>query len=253
MEKIKLYIRRGKGIGLLFLLASAVLATMFLMISLKSAYTEIKPEVVLVANEFLPITVKGGKIVEPANAYKRIELDFGGKGEKKDLLPVVLDTRNEVSSVPTEPQGLFITTDTVYAVTADQIRRLNLQTQQDGVLTKENFAEIMDGVVGYVSSFAAMILVAMYFLTLLLKTWLAALRGRVALKVMKKPEMLNMSGLMRLSAMTAAVTELGSYFVGTGFGLTGWHTFIIIVAGVFIVLYQMQPEDSNNDSILPGG
>lgn len=50
MEKIKLYIRRGKGIGLLFLLASAVLATMFLMISLKSAYTEIKPEVVLVAN-----------------------------------------------------------------------------------------------------------------------------------------------------------------------------------------------------------
>lgn len=32
MEKIKLYIRRGKGIGLLFLLASAVLATMFLMI-----------------------------------------------------------------------------------------------------------------------------------------------------------------------------------------------------------------------------
>ena len=144
MEKIKLYIRRGKGIGLLFLLASAVLATMFLMISLKSAYTEIKPEVVLVANEFLPITVKGGKIVEPANAYKRIELDFGGKGEKKDLFPVVLDTRNEVSSVPTEPQGLFITTDTVYAVTADQIRRLNLQTQQDGVLTKENFAEIMD-------------------------------------------------------------------------------------------------------------
>ena len=119
MEKIKLYIRRGKGIGLLFLLASAVLATMFLMISLKSAYTEIKPEVVLVANEFLPITVKGGKIVEPANAYKRIELDFGGKGEKKDLFPVVLDTRNEVSSVPTEPQGLFITTDTVYAVTAE--------------------------------------------------------------------------------------------------------------------------------------
>lgn len=101
------------------------------------------------------------------------------------MFPVVLDTRNEVSSVPTEPQGLFITTDTVYAVTADQIRRLNLQTQQDGVLTKENFAEIMDGVVGYVSSFAAMILVAMYFLTLLLKTWLAALLGRVALKVMK--------------------------------------------------------------------
>lgn len=86
MEKIKLYIRRGKGIGLLFLLASAVLATMFLMISLKSAYTEIKPEVVLVANEFLPITVKGGKIVEPANAYKRIELDFGGKGEKKGFV-----------------------------------------------------------------------------------------------------------------------------------------------------------------------
>ena len=252
MEKIKLYIRRGKGIGLLFLLASAVLATMFLMISLKSAYTEIKPEVVLVANEFLPITVKGGKIVEPANAYKRIELDFGGKGEKKDLFPVVLDTRNEVSSVPTEPQGLFITTDMVYAVTADQIRRLNLQTQQDGVLTKENFAEIMDGVVGYVSSFAAMILVAMYFLTLLLKTWLAALLGRVALKVMKKPEMLNMSGLMRLSAMTAAVTELGSYFVGMGFGLTGWHTFIIIVAVVLLVLYKMQPEDSKNDSILPG-
>lgn len=77
-----------------------------------------------------------------------------------------------------------------------------------------------------------------------LETWLAALLGRVALKVMKKPEMLNISGLMRLSAMTAAVTELGSYFVGTGFGLTGWHTFIIIVAVVLLVLYKMQPEDS---------
>ena len=81
MEKIKLYIRRGKGIGLLFLLASAVLATMFLMISLKSAYTEIKPEVVLVGIDFLPISVKGGIFVVPAIAFIRIELDFGGKGE----------------------------------------------------------------------------------------------------------------------------------------------------------------------------
>lgn len=83
MEKIKLYIRRGKGIGLLFLLASAVLATMFLMISLKSAYTEIKPEVVLVANEFLPITVKGGKSSNLPMRINALSLILAAKEKKR--------------------------------------------------------------------------------------------------------------------------------------------------------------------------
>ena len=52
MEKFILYIRQGKGIGALFLLAAAVLITMMLAISLRNSYSEAKPEIMLVANEF---------------------------------------------------------------------------------------------------------------------------------------------------------------------------------------------------------
>ncbi len=244
MEKILTYIKQGKGRGLLFLLASAVLLTIVLMFTLKNAYIELKPDIVLVANEFLPITVTDGKITEPANTYKRLDLDLGGEGHKKDIFPVVLDTRSETSAIPTEPQGLFIMPDTVYMISGTDIKRFSL-SMQNGVLNKENFTEIMNNVVGYLSVLVAVMMIVVVFLMYLLKTWLAALLGALGLKIMHKPDMLPFAGLMRLNAVLVAFFELAVFVVSwySGLPITGFQTFLIVVALELLFLYREKTQN----------
>ena len=135
MEKFILYIRQGKGIGALFLLAAAVLITMMLAISLRNSYSEAKPEIMLVANEFLPLTVKDGQVVQPVDAYKKVDIDLGQQGKPEDLFSVVLDTRADAKAPAMNELGIFITKDVVYLSSPNQIKRIQFQ---DGEFTKES-------------------------------------------------------------------------------------------------------------------
>ena len=160
MEKVKMYILQGKGIGLIFLLAAALLAALMMIFLLRGVYTEIKPEVELVAEEFLPVTIKGGKIVEPADTYKKLELGLGDENGDKQIYPIVLDTKNDASTfVPSGERGLFILSDVIYAVSAGEIRRISLATQPDGIFDKDDFTALMDKAVGALSSVVSVVLV----------------------------------------------------------------------------------------------
>ena len=67
MEKIFLYIKQGKGHGLLFLLATAIITTIIFSFSLKTVLNDIKPKALLVAEDFLPIEIKNKEIVSHPN------------------------------------------------------------------------------------------------------------------------------------------------------------------------------------------
>ena len=57
MEKFVNYVRNGKGIGLLFMLAASVVVTIVMLLVAKNFYGEMRPQALIVANDFLPITV----------------------------------------------------------------------------------------------------------------------------------------------------------------------------------------------------
>lgn len=247
MEKVKLYILQGKGIGLIFLLAAALLAALMMIFLLRGVYTEAKPEVELVAEEFLPVTIKGGKIVEPADTYKKLELGLGGENGDKQIYPIVLDTENDASTfVPSGERGLFILSDVIYAVSAGEIRRISLATQPDGIFDKDDFTALMDKAVGALSSVVSVVLVGFCFVLYLLKTWLIALLAQLGQKVAKKAVLPDFRQLMRLGAVVVAVIEVlaaaGSFMFGMQMG--GFRAFVVEALAVAAVLYFNKFEDS---------
>lgn len=232
MEQIINYIKNGKGIGALIILAAAVLSTITLMITTRHFYNQVHPQIMLVAQDFLPITVEGGKIVNPVNIHKRIELNLGKNNE---VFPIVLDTRQEVSQTPTEKQGLFMMRDKIYAFSPTQMRIFNWE---DGIWNKQNFDTFLDYFVGIVFGVMAIICTIMLFLVYLFETWVVSVLGLLGVKVMKKTAFFNFLTLMRLSALLIAVMEVISSILNIllAFSIPGKMIFILalILEGLFI-------------------
>lgn len=228
MEKIFGYVKNGKGMGLLLLMAMAVLVTLLFSLDFKDMYQKVKPEVLTVAEEFLPITVENGRIVSPADTYKKIDFDFGETQNEKNVFPIVLDTRSETSVVPEAKQGLFIMSDMVYAISASKINKITLQ---DGVFDKEKFSELMDVYSGYFSAVMVVIMVATLFFGYLLKSWLAALGCRLFLKVVSMDKMFSFNALMRLSSVLTVGVAIASLVVNQifYFNLSIFQSFVLIV------------------------
>ena len=130
MEKIINYIKNGKGLGLLFLLAGSVLITIMYMFVAKEMIKNFEPKVMLIANDFLPLTVNEQKITSPLDTYKRIEINLSDDEQSKDLFPVVLDTKNKNQDLKNEKIGLFITQDSIILKTFNDTKNLKLK---DGV------------------------------------------------------------------------------------------------------------------------
>lgn len=232
MEQIINYIKNGKGIGALIILAAAVLSTITLMITTRHFYNQVHPQIMLVAQDFLPITVEGGKIVNPVNIHKRIELNLGKNNE---VFPIVLDTRQEVSQTPTEKQGLFMMRDKIYAFSPTQMRIFNWE---DGIWNKQTFDTFLDYFVGIVFGVMAIICTIMLFLVYLFETWVVSVLGLLGVKVMKKTAFFNFLTLMRLSALLIAVMEVISSILNIllAFSIPGKMILILalILEGLFI-------------------
>ena len=64
MDKIINYIKKGRGLGFIFLLAVAVLKTIPIMFEMKSVYADLQPKIMLIADDFLPIKIEKGKYYE---------------------------------------------------------------------------------------------------------------------------------------------------------------------------------------------
>lgn len=242
MEKVVNYVRNGKGVGLLFILASSILVTIMTLLAVKSFYGEARPQFLMVAEDFLPITVKDGKIIEPADTYKRVELDLGEKGSKDDIFSVVLDTRENTTVLSKGENGLYIYKDAVHLVSPREVRVYNLQ---DGVWNRGNIEQLIDSSVGIIFGLVAIVLIGVLFIVLLFKTFIAALIGSLAQKITSKENSLDMPALMRLCAIGVSTFELllwGGKFIGIYF--TSLHLFIIVVVLELLFIFKMNTNEN---------
>ena len=237
MEKFVNYVRSGKGIGLLFMLAASVIVTIVMLLVAKSFYGEMRPQVLMVANDFLPITVKGGQIVEPADTYKRVNFRLGNTGKKSDYFTIILNTREEAASLPKGEQGLFIYKDMIYAATPGQIRSFELR---DGLWDKASFENLLDSVVGAMSGVVGAVLIGRLFIVCLFKTFIAAVLGFFAAKVLNRAEQFDLPMLMRFCAIGVSAFEIlrwGSILIGMN--PASFHVFLaVLLLEIFYILRE---------------
>ena len=243
MEKIINYVKNGKGIGILFLLAASVIIALIMMFSIKDIYSTLRPQASLIAEDILPLTIQNHKIVNPSNTYKRLYLTIGDTNADKFSFPVVLDTRHEASQMPQGKQGLYIMTDAVYMIAPTQIRRF--EYQNNGIIDMEMFETFADYISSTFFSIAAIGIIFVFFLSALFKTWIAALVGSFGQKFMTNNPNYTMSTLMRLCAILTAGLEVFSFVLGwtSQKGLTGFQIFVIVTIIELIFIHNEKSKE----------
>lgn len=238
MDKFINYIKTGKGNGLIFLLASAVLVTIFFIFIVKQLYTDVKPRILLAAEDLLPITIEGGKVVSPADAYKTLEfkLDESDKGS----FLIVLDTKNESTEISADKTGLFIFKDMLYLVTPNEIKKVSYA---DGVFDMNRFTDMLNQIVGMFSLILSVVSVGVLFLVFLIKSVIVAGVGKLICKTEKKEDVIYFSVLMRGSSVFVAVVEFLFLTVGfiSGYMLSGMVR-LILEALLLLVFFKKNPD-----------
>jgi len=238
MEKFINYIKNGKGNGLIFLLAAAVLVTIFFVFMIKQLYTDIRPRILLAAEDLLPISVEGGKIISPVDTYKTLELKLDEKD--KDSFLVVLDTKSEHIDISTNKSGLFITKDMLYLVTPNEVKKVTLV---DGVFDMPRFTDMMNQAAGAFSLVLSVVCVGVLFLVFLVKTLIVAGLGKLIYKAENKERTIDFSVLMRMGAVLVAGVEFLFFAIGFagGYMLSGMVRLVIEVLFIWL-LFKKNPD-----------
>jgi len=233
MNKIVNYIRQGKGQGLIFLLAAAVLVTIFAVTFVKYQYNDFRPQLISAMDEMLPFTVQNGQIVEPKDSYKKIDLKLSGEDTSNVSIALVLDTRDDASDITPNAYGLYFMKDKFYIVSPNKVERRSLS---DGVWDKQKAEELLDYFVGVLWLTISVVMLAVLFLLFLIKTLIVVLFGKIAFKIFQKKGPLEFSSFMRLGAIIVAVIETISLMFGMIVPINGLQRLLveIVVAVVFV-------------------
>jgi len=236
MEKIVNYVKSGKGNGLIFLLATAVLGTIFMLLILKQVYSDFRPKVVANISEILPITVENGKVVQPLDVYKRVEIKLDELNSENSVFPIVLDTKEAVSELPKEKTGLFVMRDIIYLITPNEIKRINLK---DGTWTTESIGEFLDYFSNMISFVVAGVMIVVFFVFALLKTLAAAFISKWGVEYFYKKEQNNWGVFMRLNALLISFIELFSIVIGYYIGIrVGWLGEILLAVLFSLTIFN---------------
>lgn len=243
MKKIVTYIKQGKGTGLLFLLAGAVIMTLFFIIPAKEMVKDIEPKIMLVAKDFLPITIENKKITTPTDTYKKLDIDLSFDNTGKDLFPVVLDTKNQSPDLTNEKIGLFITKDAIFAATNAGLKRVEYI---DGTYDINAFNQLYKQTIDKVSLIASLVFIGFFFLNLLIKAIIVSLACFIISKILKQKNLLTFPNFMRLSSVIIAILEIINIIIISVFSIptTGLHILLLGIILAFLYLQKYNQDDA---------
>ena len=219
------YIKNGRGFGLLFLLASALLCTLMFSFVVRDAYNTYSPKIVEIANNFLPIEIQNGKIVSPEDFYKEVKIGAEENGDEY-VFRVIMDTREGAEYHSEFKQGLFIYPNALYMVSDNQVKKM--EYKHEGVLNTDDFSKFMDKFLSFFSVIMSAIVVVYFFIVFLLHASVVAIVGHFAIKI-GGAELWKFSTLMRLSAFVVAFTEVLIFVLQqwVNWGVSGFNILIL--------------------------
>ena len=122
MQKIISYIKNGKGIGALWLLIFGAFKAFYLAYNVNRFLPDLIPYVQNLADEFLPIKIENGKVIEPIETIKTHDYQVG-----KDHIVLKLDTTKDILDEEDLAQGIYLTRSYFYTINGQEIRRQTLK------------------------------------------------------------------------------------------------------------------------------
>lgn len=169
MGKIINYIAKGQGLGIKYLLLFAFIITIIFSINIKSVGDEtFVPMLQGIADEFLPIKVENGEIVEPLNVVKKHTVTVG-EDESSESFDIIMDTTT-YNLDPTElKRGIYITRSAVYTVNDGETRVHKLEDSMEfpsGDYT-ELFTSVLNWGLFFFGIFAFLGLALFYFIAVI--------------------------------------------------------------------------------------
>lgn len=143
MGKIINYIAKGQGLGIKYLLLFALILTIIFSINIKLVGDDtLVPMAQEIADEFLPIKIENGEIVEPLNVVKKHTVKVG-EGEYAESFDIIMDTTT-YNLDPTElKRGIYITRTAIYTVNDGDTKVHKLEDSME--LPSGDYTELFTG------------------------------------------------------------------------------------------------------------
>lgn len=172
MNKIFDYVKNNRGIGALILLTLALVYSIYYTIVTSNLIDYSIPYVQNGINEIAPLKIENGKVVVPADTYKKVKL----VKEAPNSPYVVIDTTTDVMDVRGKPVGIYLTRSNLYTITPSQTRVRELVGSFE--LEQKDYTEVMEAsvkwialgiLVGFTISLFVMYMLLMLFYSLVIK------------------------------------------------------------------------------------
>ncbi len=226
MKKILDYIRYGEGLGIKFLLPFSLIVAIFLAATVKIEGNDVLvPAAQKVADEFLPIKIENGVIVEPADTVKTYSIAFDDENnDVNSNINVVLDTKVDYFEPSELKQGIYISRRALYSVTKRETKMYNFEESlyipqgdySDLFKTILNWSVLFVGIFGFIGVAIGFFIAIIFYAVC--SYAVSAFLGKSFLFDLR----------MRLSTLAFMTT----YVVFTVLGWFGFSSFIIFFVAV---------------------
>lgn len=236
MNKIKNYILNGQGLGIKFLAALAILASLVFAIFVRVEGAHYIPYAQEVADQMLPIKIVDGQIVQPLNTFKMAQIRIEGKSSPL-ALPLVLDTRVSNLDANLLPEGVYVTRTNIYTVTNNQIKVIKLEG--DNFIPKADYTEVFKSWLNWSAFVLGICGIVLLFVLYFILTMFYALCAQLIAKIARKD--MNFERRMRLSALVlvaAYIIFLPLSFIGIDSSLL---FFVVVICALAWFIIKCAP------------
>lgn len=247
MQKVWNYIIDGKGMGLKYLSAFALLSALIISVILKIGGDLLVPYAQDVAEQMLPIRIENGIVVEPYNTLKTAKIRLDDSSDKFTL-PLVIDTRYDTLDTNGLQQGVYMTRTTLYTVNNNEVRVVKLKDNMylpQGDYTAAFKSFLNWGIVLFFVFATAML----FFLYFILSLFYAVCAIAVAAVAGRRYEFDQRMRLSALSLIAAYIIFWPLDFAGFGMGRFAFFLVVLIIQGLVIYKLPARPRAAVEPSL----
>ena len=232
MNKMLSYIKNGRGIGALWLLAFALLFSFWSAYHFNKFLPTAIPYIQQTADELLPIKIEKSQVVEPQNTIKSYTYTVAN-----EPFVITIDTTKDVLEEGDHPTGLYLTKSYFYAVNDKEIRRQKLAENLE--LPKQDYRPMMKKVINWTVSTLAILGPLVMFVYCLIGVLFYAFCSGLAC-VLNKTE-LSFKAKMRLNSLLfIAVYFIFTLIAYLGLNLSTLAFFCVMIALQIVTVKQLK-------------
>ena len=171
MTKLLNYIVHGKDSGAFLLFVLAFFAAIYMSFDFRAPMLDMVPYAQEQADKMLPITVEDGKVIDPVQTVREVDLfTHDDENTKDDGLVFVLDTTlDELTNTDQLPEGFYLTRSYFYHVDKNNLDRTRLEGSF--TLEKKDYTESLKNYVDFAVLLTAALALVVMFIYFLFWAW----------------------------------------------------------------------------------